>query len=221
MILTNSAEQLQDIQNILQDLRILNLNEHNYSLSDLKRRANFFKNTVLIHGERVFVLPMSMKSKIFGHIDVYPEHISSKQTQEILDNTPDYELAKLTPIKHLCVIESEFEDLPDELDNLNELQLLDIEGSLMRPIVPSVISNLTSLISLNIANNKLHSIPPELFQLPNLEYLDLSRNQLTAIPTEIQQLTRLKKLDISSNNLDDSTIDSIKALLPTDCSIME
>ncbi|KAL6133036.1 hypothetical protein ACLB2K_065273 [Fragaria x ananassa] len=62
--------------------------------------------------------------------------------------------------------------------------------------------NLTSLVKLNLANNKLSgSIPLSLFSLPLLQKLQLSNNQFSGQLLEFANVSRLDTLDLSSNNL--------------------
>jgi len=42
---------------------------------------------------------------------------------------------------------------------------------------------------LNLSDNQLTSLPPEIAKLTNLTSLDLSRNQLTSLPPEITKLS--------------------------------
>ncbi|MEH2290733.1 MAG: leucine-rich repeat domain-containing protein, partial [Nostoc sp.] len=44
---------------------------------------------------------------------------------------------------------------------------------------------------LNLSNNQLSSLPPEISQLSNLTWLSLNNNQLSSLPPEISQLSNL------------------------------
>jgi len=67
--------------------------------------------------------------------------------------------------------------------------------------LPPEITKLTNLTELNLYNNQLTALPPEITKLANLTGLYLSNNQLTALPPEIVKLTNLTKLDLSFNQL--------------------
>jgi len=54
---------------------------------------------------------------------------------------------------------------------------------------------------LNLYNNQLTSIPPEICQLQNLTHLYLNNNQLMSIPPEIGQLSNLQDLYLYDNQL--------------------
>lgn len=69
--------------------------------------------------------------------------------------------------------------------------------------IPSGISSLRGLLSLDFARNNLTgSIPPEIGEMTSLEFLDLSRNRLAGqIPSSLANLNFLGTLDLSYNNL--------------------
>ncbi|MEH2082636.1 MAG: leucine-rich repeat domain-containing protein [Nostoc sp.] len=54
---------------------------------------------------------------------------------------------------------------------------------------------------LDLSNNQLSSLPPEISQLSNLRRLDLSNNQLSSLPPEIGQLSNLTELYLYNNQL--------------------
>ena len=68
-------------------------------------------------------------------------------------------------------------------------------------VLPNKISQLGSLRSLSINNNKLHTLPTTFKQLKLLEELYLSGNQLGKLPAKINQLTQLKKINLANNQL--------------------
>ena len=57
-------------------------------------------------------------------------------------------------------------------------------------------AQLTNLKRLDLDDNQLTSLPPEIGQLTNLHQLDLYNNQLTSLPAEIGQLTNLRELSL-------------------------
>jgi small GTP-binding protein len=67
--------------------------------------------------------------------------------------------------------------------------------------VPPEIAKLTSLIRLDLSDNPLTSVPPEVAKLTKLTDLHLNYNQLTSVPPEITRLTNLTYLDLSNNQL--------------------
>ncbi|MFH1524746.1 MAG: leucine-rich repeat domain-containing protein [Chloroflexota bacterium] len=81
--------------------------------------------------------------------------------------------------------------------NLTQLDLSDNHLSFL----PPEIAQLTNLTALDISGNQLTSLPTEIFQLTNLTELRLGKNPLTSLPPEITHLTDLTKLDISDIQL--------------------
>ena len=59
----------------------------------------------------------------------------------------------------------------------------------------------TPIKSLNIKNNLLTSIPPEIGKLTQLTHLDLSVNSLMSVPRTIGQLYNLESLNLNHNQL--------------------
>ncbi len=67
--------------------------------------------------------------------------------------------------------------------------------------VPPEIGELTNLIILDLSNNQLTSVPREIAKLTNLATLYLGNNQLTRVPPEIAKLTNLRYLSLRENRL--------------------
>jgi hypothetical protein len=67
--------------------------------------------------------------------------------------------------------------------------------------VPPEIGQLVNLQALYLSDNKLTSVPLEIGQLANLRSLILSGNKLITVPSEIGQLANLQELYLSDNDL--------------------
>lgn len=67
--------------------------------------------------------------------------------------------------------------------------------------LPPEIGQLTHLSKLNLAWNKLHTLPPRIGQLTDLASFDLRGNQLRSLPPEIAELSHLTDLDLWNNQL--------------------
>ena len=94
-------------------------------------------------------------------------------------------------------------ELPTELANLTNLEVLALGGNQMPGTVPAWLSSLANLQELYLWDNKLTGeIPTELGNLTNLTILVLSENQLTGpIPSELGSLTNLTILVLYKNQL--------------------
>ncbi len=82
----------------------------------------------------------------------------------------------------------------------DKIILIDISENKLRQLPPEI-GRFTNLEHLYLANNQLTSLPPEIGQLKKLKTLVLSGNQLNQLPPEIGQLTNLETLDLQSNQL--------------------
>jgi Leucine-rich repeat (LRR) protein len=67
--------------------------------------------------------------------------------------------------------------------------------------LPTEITKLERLYSLNIISNTLKSLPPKISELTNLNLLNLSGNKLIVLPPEVTNLTRLQSLHLTCNKL--------------------
>ena len=94
-------------------------------------------------------------------------------------------------------------EIPAELENLTNLQVLSFSINTLSGEIPAELGNLTNLQSLSLSANTLSGeIPEELGNLTNLEGLDLLQNTLSGeIPEELGNLTNLQLLYLHSNVL--------------------
>ncbi len=75
----------------------------------------------------------------------------------------------------------------------------------------------TGVTELNLSEQELIELPPELFQLKNLIRLDLSSNQLSTLPPEIVQFTNLKELCLDGNPFVSPPLEIVEHGLPAIC----
>ncbi len=81
-----------------------------------------------------------------------------------------------------------------------ELTELDLRNNQLRELPPEI-GQLTSLTELDLRNNQLSELPPEIGQLTSLAELSLNNNQLRVLPPEITQLNNLIWLYLYGNKL--------------------
>ncbi|MFS7969733.1 putative leucine-rich repeat domain superfamily [Helianthus anomalus] len=94
----------------------------------------------------------------------------------------------------------QIEWLPDSIGKLSSLITLDLSENRLVAL-PSSIGNLSSLTKLDLHSNKIIELPESIGDLLKLTHLDLRANQLTSLPTTFGKLFCLEELDLSSNNL--------------------
>ncbi|KAI9259444.1 hypothetical protein BDA99DRAFT_538408 [Phascolomyces articulosus] len=68
-------------------------------------------------------------------------------------------------------------------------------------ITQPAVNRLSYLATLNLQNNQLGTLPPELWQLTGLQELNISRNQITNIPPDIAHLVNLCDFYAYSNQI--------------------
>ena len=86
---------------------------------------------------------------------------------------------------------------------LGLVKRIDLSSNRLTGEIPSEITHLVELVSLNLSRNQLTGqITPEIGNLQSLDSLDLSRNRISGrIPTSLARIDRLAVLDLSYNNL--------------------
>lgn len=94
-------------------------------------------------------------------------------------------------------------EIPSEITRLDSLLSLDVGSNQLDGRIPREIGLLISLQNLRLRGNNLSfSIPTEFGVLANLKSLELDQNKLAGtIPTELMILPSLGSLDLSDNNL--------------------
>ena len=94
-------------------------------------------------------------------------------------------------------------EIPKEIGNLRNLQVLYLYNNQLTGEIPKEIGNLRNLNYLSLSNNQLTGkIPKEIGNLRNLQELSLYNNELTGeIPKEIGNLRNLQWLYLSYNEL--------------------
>lgn len=94
----------------------------------------------------------------------------------------------------------QIEWLPDSIGKLSSLITLDLSENRILAL-PATISGLLSLTKLDLHSNRISELPDSIGDLLSLVCLDVSGNQLTSLPETFGRLVRLEELDLSSNHL--------------------
>ncbi|XP_077208054.1 leucine-rich repeat-containing protein 69 isoform X1 [Paroedura picta] len=140
-------------------------------------------------------------------LDQLPSGFAKMKALECL-NLRDNRLRRLRPdvealsrLKVLNLGNNLFEDVPEQLICLKSLQKLHLFGNKITRMSPLVCGGLQNLVLLNLNNNQLRYLPPEIHRLENLEFLSLNNNQLQSIPRELCCLQKLCELHLNHNSL--------------------
>ncbi|KAA8547615.1 hypothetical protein F0562_004044 [Nyssa sinensis] len=94
----------------------------------------------------------------------------------------------------------QIEWLPDSIGKLSSLITLDLSENRILAL-PATIGGLSSLTKLDLHSNRISELPESIGDLLSLVCLDLRGNQLTSLPPTFGRLIRLQELDLSSNQL--------------------
>ncbi|OWZ18653.1 putative LRR protein [Phytophthora megakarya] len=89
----------------------------------------------------------------------------------------------------------------DALSSLSSLLILDLARNRLESLPGAIFTHLFSLQSLDISENKLSAIPEEIGEARDLQLLDVRSNQLAGIPVGITNLHELRVLQLSFNRL--------------------
>ncbi|KAF8404213.1 hypothetical protein HHK36_009096 [Tetracentron sinense] len=105
-------------------------------------------------------------------------------------------------------------EIPRELGNCQNLQLLNLAQNQLSGPLPKELGNLLRLQVMKLQSNQLTGeIPDQLFRLQNLLILNISRNSLSgSIPPAISGLLKLSILNLQDNKLNGTIPDSIGSL---------
>lgn len=103
--------------------------------------------------------------------------------------------------------------LPDSLGKLSSLVTLDLSENRIVAL-PETVGGLSSLQKLDLHSNRIIELPESIGDLLNLVDLNLSGNQLRSLPPTFSRLVRLEDLNLGSNSLSSlpDTIGSLASL---------
>uniref|UniRef100_A0A3B4YW63 Leucine rich repeat containing 40 n=1 Tax=Stegastes partitus TaxID=144197 RepID=A0A3B4YW63_9TELE len=107
-----------------------------------------------------------------------------------------------TDLTKLLLSSNQLTQLSEDIKLLPGLITLDLHDNHLSSL-PSALGELQELQELRLSHNQLSSLPVEIFTLRNLCSLTLQHNLLESLPEELGQLENLTALDLSNNNLKD------------------
>ena len=100
-------------------------------------------------------------------------------------------------LKHVEEINISSNNYLSDLGNLagqNDLKSLKVKGCNVKDI--RTVLTLTNLVELDISENDVHEIPPEIVKLTQLGMLNVKKNPLKSLPVEILSLEKLTMLEV-------------------------
>ncbi|CAL8246216.1 unnamed protein product [Lota lota] len=117
-----------------------------------------------------------------------------------LTTLPDNLAQKLPNLIELYLHSNNIVMVPEAIGELSRLRSLDLSDNALQIICPEI-GRLCSLRHLRLANNQLETLPSELGELQELESLDVSRNRLTCLPARLHRCRSLQYLTADRNQL--------------------
>ncbi len=90
---------------------------------------------------------------------------------------------------------------------LPDLKVLNLDDNKLSELPPEL-GNFTALTALSVERNELTGVPEEISKLEKLEFLNLKNNRLTNMPNGIWIIENLKSPDLNNNPLSRETWDS-------------
>lgn len=117
-----------------------------------------------------------------------------------LTNIPT-EIFKLSRLTHLSLRSNQLVSVPPEVGFLHELRVLDL-GHNELFMLPKTLLNLVQLETLSLDHNRfVYLIDPDFSNLKSLVTLDISDNKLVLLPPTINSLKNLHELRIGNNKI--------------------
>lgn len=109
-------------------------------------------------------------------------------------------LIKDDKISALLLEDCSFEEFPEIITNLIDLEYLSLKNNQIEQLTDSI-TNLKKLKDLNLSNNKFREFPKILFKLTSLQELWMVGNDLVEIPNEIILMKSLTRFSFFGNKV--------------------
>jgi Leucine-rich repeat (LRR) protein len=109
------------------------------------------------------------------------------------------EIRQLDQLRELAVAVDSSAIISSEIVKLSKLEQLQLTGKLHS--VPPEIFKLPELVSLDLTDNLLDSLPDNIGDAKKLRFFNLTGNHLQHLPSSIGEMTSLQCLDLHNNNI--------------------
>ena len=165
-------------------------------------------DTIDLHGNYLQLLPLGLRRL---------EHLTKLNlSKNRLNNESLNVITQVGSIRELRLADNALDGmLTPQLSNLNQLETLDVSNNAITTLPPNS-DEISKLRILNVAGNKLLSLPFELLVSLPLVEIDAARNRLggALFPSCVPGLPDLKTLDVANNALT-SVVESGVIALPS------
>ena len=175
--------------------------------SDFVRGGAWIDTQTLINETQIHCKPSdefndeSKKTKSSKQNDIWPDKlIAWADEREIALKGFERDKDKLRNVKELYLSYYGLTALPDEFENLQQVEILRLGGNKFKEF-PKVVCKLTKLEELDLCGCDLISLPDEFANLQQVEILRLNNNKFKEFPKVVCKLTKLKELDLCGCDL--------------------
>ncbi|XP_062379349.1 leucine-rich repeat-containing protein 57 [Sardina pilchardus] len=114
------------------------------------------------------------------------------------------ELGKLKKLETLLLNGNQLQTLPACVGQLKALRTLSLSGNQLREL-PSGLGTLRHLDVLDVSKNRIQALPAEVAELQAIE-INLNQNQISTVSPEVSRCERLKVLRLEENCLELNSI---------------
>lgn len=117
--------------------------------------------------------------------------------------------------QNLDLSECQLMSIPDAVYHLMRNTVIlacDLSSNVLRKIPPKFAIKFTYIKELNLANNRLSSLPEELRDLSDLKRLDISQNDYMLFPKVVFKLPNLIFLNAQKNHLTNIDVEKLKSV---------
>ncbi|PSN56249.1 hypothetical protein C0J52_00418 [Blattella germanica] len=173
----------------IHDNQLLNMDER--CLHDVRQLRH-----LNLHGNRLEKIEeLHLRDSIhLTHLDVSYNQLHTIERNALASNRALQEL----DISHNALME-----IPEALQDLATLQLLDLTNNRLREFTPTTLGNLQSLVELRLSRNKLQHLQENAFHdLPHLALLDIDSNEVSSVATNaVHGMPELRAVRLGHNRL--------------------
>lgn len=195
----------------------MSLDKTNVELAFMYDNAGVFKNFAAMLPSK---LSASTKERFKER---YEDFIEETKTKVFISNADLQEFPSLLLnypyIKQLSLYYNEIAELPQDIDKLKNLEVLNMGANVLKDL-PSSFANLDNLKDLDLYNNDFDVFPEEITKLKNLQKLDLTMNNIKEIPDSIANLAntlqglRIGRNDFGGKENEEALENRLEQLLP-------
>ncbi|KAH6898978.1 phosphatase 2C-domain-containing protein [Thelonectria olida] len=151
-------------------------------------------NYVDLSGRNLITIPISLYSKA-------PEIISLNLSRNLSLDVPRDFVQSCKHLRDIKFNNNEARKLPPSLSRAGKLTFLDVANNRLEQLEHAELNTLPGLVKLNLANNRLKSLPSDFGAYEALRSLNISSNFLDKFPTFLCDLESLVDLDLSFNTI--------------------